>query len=181
MPEKQAGCLAEGPFQVYISDLVVCTRLALACRFMSAFHQSGVGDEVSHRWEAADVVNLVEDDQGQGFAYTGDASQQMNGHRVVFRNLGVDLPFDGEDLLMDGIHQYCIHFHTGADYRVCEAAAYAGTVRSTVDALFEVWKVVLQCWCSGCVPVALRVDEQGRACGGEDPGSSACLADTRRP
>ena len=73
-PEKQTGSLTEGPFQMNIADLVVWARLTLACRFMSAFHQSGVGDEVSHRWEAADVVNLVEDDQGQGFAYTGDAS-----------------------------------------------------------------------------------------------------------
>ena len=29
-PEKQAGCFAEGPFQMDISDLVVRARLALA-------------------------------------------------------------------------------------------------------------------------------------------------------
>jgi len=29
-PEKKTGCFAEGPFQMDISDLVVCARLALA-------------------------------------------------------------------------------------------------------------------------------------------------------
>jgi len=35
-PEKQAGCLTEGPFQMDISDLVVWACLALAPRFIPA-------------------------------------------------------------------------------------------------------------------------------------------------
>jgi len=46
----------------------------------------------------------------------------------MFGNLGVDLAFDGEDLLMKGIHQCLIHLHTGTDRRVCEAHGYAGAV-----------------------------------------------------
>jgi hypothetical protein len=67
----------------------------------------------------------------------------MHGHRIVFRNLGVDLSFDGEDLLVDGIHQCPMHLHTGADHRVVEAPAYAGTIGSAVNPFLEVREVVL--------------------------------------
>ena len=61
----------------------------------------------------------------------------------MFGNLGVDLAFDGEDLLMKGIHQCPIHLHTGTDRRVCEAHGYAGAVGVPVDTLLEVRQVVL--------------------------------------
>jgi hypothetical protein len=104
-----------------IADLVVWARLALSPRFMSAFHQPCVGDEVAHRGEALDVVDFVKDYQGQGFSYTRDASKQMNDYRIVFGNLRVDLAFDGENLLVKSIYQRSIHLHTGADHRVGEA------------------------------------------------------------
>ena len=126
-----------------IADLVVWARLTLACRFMSAFHQPGIRDEVAHCGETANVVDLVEDHQGQGFPHAGNASQQMKGYRIVFGNLGVDLSFDGEDLLVDGIHQCPMHLHTGADHRVVEAPAYAGTIGSAVNPFLEVREVVL--------------------------------------
>jgi hypothetical protein len=42
LSKEQAGCLAEGPFQMDVSDLVVWDGLALACRFMGALHQPGI-------------------------------------------------------------------------------------------------------------------------------------------
>ena len=41
-PEKQAGCFAEGPFQMDISDFVVGSLHTFSCRFMRALHQSSV-------------------------------------------------------------------------------------------------------------------------------------------
>ncbi len=105
-----------------------------------------------------------EDHQGQGFPYTGNTAKQMNGHRIVFRNLGGDLSFDGEDLLVDGIHQCPIHLHTGADHRVSEARAYCGAVGPPVNPFLEVREVGLKCWCSGYASEALHVDEQGTTC-----------------
>jgi len=142
-PEKQTGSLTEGPFQMDISDLVVWAPLTLAPRLMSAFHQPCVGDEVANRGKTVDVVDLVEDHQGQGFPYTGNTAKQMNGHRIVFRNLGVDLSFDREDLLMKGIHQCPIHLHSSAHHRVVEAPAYAGTIGSAVNPFLEVGEIVL--------------------------------------
>jgi hypothetical protein len=63
-PKEQAGCLTEGPFQMDISVLVVWACLALTPRFMNAFHQPCVGNEVAHRGERIEVVDLVEDHQG---------------------------------------------------------------------------------------------------------------------
>ena len=110
---------------------------------MSTFNQPCVGDEVSHPWEAAYVVDLVEDHQGQGFSHTRDSSKQMNGHRIVFGNLAVDLPLDGEDLLVDGIHQCGIHLHAGTDIRVSETRIYVGTIGSAVNKFLEVREIVL--------------------------------------
>jgi hypothetical protein len=72
--KEQAGCLAECPFEMDVADLVVWAGPALASRFMGAFHQPSVGKEVSHCGEAVDVVDFVEDDQGQGFSDTRDAA-----------------------------------------------------------------------------------------------------------
>lgn len=89
-------------------------------------------------------MDLIEDHQSQSFSYTRDAAKQMNGYRIVFRNLGIDLSFDSKDLFMDGIHQCGIHLNAGADHWVSEARTYAGTIGSAVDPFFKVREVVLR-------------------------------------
>ncbi len=60
---------------------------------MSTLHQPCVGDEVTDLWEAVDVVDLVEDHQGEDFPDAGDTAKQVNGYGIMFRNLCVDLSF----------------------------------------------------------------------------------------
>ncbi|MBA7682044.1 hypothetical protein ES703_90390 [subsurface metagenome] len=98
--QEKTGCLAKGPLEVHVTDLGAHALRALACRLVRTLHQSRVRYEVVDFREAADIVDLVEDHQSKGLSDSGDAAQQVHGYRVVFRHLGVDLPFDSEDLLL---------------------------------------------------------------------------------
>ena len=110
---------------------------------MSTLHQSCVGDEVTDLWEAVDVVDLVEDHQGEDFPHAGDTSKQVYGHGIMFRNLCDDLSFDREYLLVKGVHECDIRLDTGTNHRVCEAICYTQTIGLAVYALFERGQVVL--------------------------------------
>lgn len=70
-PKKEHGSFAEGPFEMYVSDLVVCSGGALAAGLVSAFDQPSVGDEVAHFREAGDVADLIEDDKREGRSDAG--------------------------------------------------------------------------------------------------------------
>jgi hypothetical protein len=54
---------------------------------MSTLHQPCVGDEVTDLLEAVDVVDFIEDHQGEDFPYSGDTSKQVDGHGIMIRNL----------------------------------------------------------------------------------------------
>jgi hypothetical protein len=65
-------------------------------------------------------------------------------HGIVFGDLGVDLPFDRQDLVVEGIQERDVHLDTGANHRVGEAFAFIGAIGTAVDALFELGEVVLR-------------------------------------
>jgi len=54
---------------------------------VSTLHQPCVGDEVTDLWEAVDVVDLVEDHQGDDFTDAGYTAKQVYGHGIMFRNI----------------------------------------------------------------------------------------------
>jgi len=110
---------------------------------VSALHQPCVRDEVTDLWEAVDVVYLVEDHQGEDFTNTGDTAKQVNGYGIMFGNLCVDLAFDSEDLLVEGVQECDIHLDSGTNHRVGEAVTYTGTIGPAVYAFFERGQVVL--------------------------------------
>ncbi len=110
---------------------------------MSTLHQPCIGDEVTDPWEAVDVVDLVEDHQGEDFTHAWDTSKKVYGHGIMFRNLCDDLSFDSEDLLVNGVHECGIRFDTDTNHRVCEAICYTYTIGLAVYTLFERGQVVL--------------------------------------
>jgi hypothetical protein len=89
-PEKEHGGFAEGPFEMCISHLVVCSGDALAGGLVRAFDQPSTGDEVADSREAAYAANLLEYDKREG--------------RSDVRNRLEQLPIDAEDLLADRVH-----------------------------------------------------------------------------
>ncbi len=63
LAEKQNACLAICPLEMRIADLVVTARYSFARRFVSAFDETAIGDEIADFGKAMDVFDLVQDDQ----------------------------------------------------------------------------------------------------------------------
>src|SRR5262249_28625852 len=66
--QEQAGGLAEGPAQVGVADLLPAPAEHLAGRLVPRTHQACIRQELPLGAEAADVVNLVEQHQGEDLA-----------------------------------------------------------------------------------------------------------------
>ena len=62
---EQDGRFGEGPLQMGVADLVAAEALASCRPTRGAAHQPGVGEELADLGEAADVVDLVEQDQAR--------------------------------------------------------------------------------------------------------------------
>ena len=110
---------------------------------MGALHQPCVGDEVADSWKAVDVVDFVEDHQGEDFPDPGNSAKQVNGYGIMLWNECVDLSFDREDLFVKGVHECAVHPDGGTDHRVGETVFDTGAIGAAVDALFERGQVVL--------------------------------------
>jgi len=140
---------------------------------VSALHQPCVGYEVTDSWKAVDVVDFVEDHQGEDFSDAGDGAKQVNGYRIMLWNECVDLSFDREDLRVKGVHECGIHPDGGTDHRVGETVFDTGAIGAAVYALFERWQVVLEYWCFGCASGAVHDVGKATAGGEGDPELSA--------
>jgi len=110
---------------------------------LGALHQPCVGDEVTDSWEAVDVVNFVEDHQGEDFPDPGNSAKQVNGYGIMIGNVCSDLSFDSEDLCVKAVHECAVHLDSGTDHRVGESVFYSGAIGAAVYALFERGQVVL--------------------------------------
>jgi hypothetical protein len=90
------GGLSESPAQVGVAELGASQPLDLAGTGDGAFDQARVAQEVAHRGEALDGIDLVEEGQPQGLADSRDASQQ--GEVARFVAFG-----DGEQFLLQSL------------------------------------------------------------------------------
>ena len=66
-----------------VADLLARGAVALAGGLLGALDQPGVGGEVLDAGEAVDVVDLVEDDEGEDLADAVDGAQEMEGVGIV--------------------------------------------------------------------------------------------------
>jgi hypothetical protein len=99
-------------------------------------------------------VDFVENHQGEDFPDAGNSAKQVNGYRIMFGNVRIDLSFDREDLFVKGVHDGGIHLDGGTDHRVGEPIFDTAAIRAAVDALFERGQVVLSI---GVLDVGLKL------------------------
>ena len=66
-----------------VANLLVAETLLLAGRFVIGPDQAGVGEKLADRLETADVVNFVEQDQGEDRADAANGAQPLVGLHVV--------------------------------------------------------------------------------------------------
>ena len=96
--EEEDGRLGEGPLEMDVADLASARTQALARGLLGALDEPGVGGEVLDAREAVNVVDLVEDRQGEDLADAGQGPEMEETAGVVFldRSDDVQLEFANE-------------------------------------------------------------------------------------
>ena len=72
--EEEASGFGEGPLEMDVTDLAVFGAGLFPCGLPGAFDQTAVGDEVLDAGEAVDIVDLIEEDEGEDLSDSGDGS-----------------------------------------------------------------------------------------------------------
>ena len=78
-----------------IADFVARGPQAFTGRFLATFDQAAIRGEVLHAWEAADVMDFIEQHETENLANAGYGLQQIQGVGIMrfggFED--IDLPF----------------------------------------------------------------------------------------
>ena len=77
--EEKDRRFREGPLEMGVADLITVGSVYFTVGLFGAFDQAAIGDEILDRREAVDGFDLVEDDQSQDSAYTGNRLKQNIG------------------------------------------------------------------------------------------------------
>ena len=104
-----------------VADLVAAGALLLAGRLVAAADQSGVRQKLADLGEAADVMNLVQQDQGQHLADAGHGTQAVKGLRIVHLGGPRKVQLQVGDLGIVGVDQGQIDLDVLLDAGVGEA------------------------------------------------------------
>ena len=89
-----------------VADLITIGSVDFAVGLFGAFDEAAVGDKILDRGEAVDRFDLVEDDQGQDFAYPGNGLKQGIGPQIVLFGRSDDLMFElGQETIVGFDHQ----------------------------------------------------------------------------
>ena len=73
-----------------VADLFAGEPIVFPGRLATALHQAAIGDKLLHTGETRDVVNLVENGQGQDLADAGDRAEQIEGVVILLFGLARD-------------------------------------------------------------------------------------------
>src|SRR4030095_14604395 len=82
--EKQDSRFREGPLEVNVADLFAGEPIVFPSRLATALDETTIGDKLLHTGETRDVMNLVENGQGQDLADAGDGAEQIEGVGILF-------------------------------------------------------------------------------------------------
>ena len=88
--EKQGSRFRKGPLEMRVADLFAGEAIVFPGRLAGTFHQAAIGDKLLHTLEAGDVVNLVQNCQGEDLADSGDRAQQVEGVLILLFGLTGD-------------------------------------------------------------------------------------------
>ena len=130
LPEEQDGGLGEGPLQVDVADLLAPRPELLAGGLLRALDQAGVGGEVLDGGEALDVVDLVEDCQGEDLADAREGAEPVEGGGVVLTRVAGDVQLEVSDDPIVGVDEGEVGLDALADGGVGEGGGDAGAVGS---------------------------------------------------
>ena len=118
--DQQTGGFAKGPLEMGVADLLA--GRAFAGRFVAAADQAGVGEEVADVGEAGDVVDFIEEDQGQDLADAGNGEESVIGVAIVDLGVAVEIEFEFADLGIVGVDESEIGLDAALDAGMGEVA-----------------------------------------------------------
>ena len=141
--EEKDRCLGEGPLEMSVTDLFTTGAVFFAVGFFDALNQTAVGDEILDLGEALDRFDLVEDDQAEDSAYSGNGLKQGIGSQIVFFGTGNDVTFElGQDVVI-GFNHLQVDSHALLDGRVIEPFDDAFSVLGFGNTSQGIGKVIL--------------------------------------
>src|SRR5215208_4520746 len=126
-----------------LADLGPSGLLHLARGLMPAFDQTGVGEKVLDAGEPLEVVDLVEQSQGQNLADSRDGAQEVEGPFMIISHLVEEKELQLTDDLVVGVEQGDVGGHCHLDAGLLEVLDDGAAVLGLVDPLFEGREVVL--------------------------------------
>ena len=150
LAKEEHGGLREGPLQMRVADLRAGGAGAFAAGLFGASDQPSVGREVLDGGETMDVVDLVEDDEGEDLPDAGNGPQAVEG-------VGVMLPGGAEEVEFQRMQQSVIVIDEGqvdldapAHDGVGEMLGHGRAIGCVGEVLLEGGEVGPGWWYSGC-------------------------------
>ena len=83
MPQEQDHGFLDGPFEVVVADFLIGFAGPFAVGFFYRFNQAGIGGKILDPGKASDVMDFIEDHQGQDRTDTRYGLQQKERMDVV--------------------------------------------------------------------------------------------------
>ncbi len=120
IPEHEDRGLLDGPFEMMVADLFIAVSGPFAVRFFDRPDQPGVRGKILYPGKAGDIVNFIQDDQGQDLPDTRDRAQQVQGVVIVLPGGFFDIPFELLEDLIHGIDHGQVDFDALSDGRIAK-------------------------------------------------------------
>ena len=151
---------------MHIADLFTRSSVSLSCRLFGALDQPGIGDEVLDRREAVDVVDLIEDDQGQYLTDAGHRAKPVESMGIMLFSGSHDIQLQIGEQLVVVIHQLKIDLDAPLHAGITEALGDSFAVGFISDFLADLGQIVLAVGVLDVGQEFRRVCASG-TCGGE--------------
>jgi len=132
-PQHEEDRFAEGPAEMSVADLGPAGSRALAGGCVRAFHEACVRGEVLDSREAVDVVDLVENRQGEDLSDAGDGTEPVEVVGVVNLDVLGEEAFEIADDLIEPVGEGEVDGDVLLDAAVGEGIGGAGAVRAVSE------------------------------------------------
>ena len=141
--EEEDSSFGKGPLEMSVSDLLAAVALPFPGGLFGAFDEPGIGDEVLDPGKPADIVDFIEDDQGEDRSYAMDGSQEKQGVRVMMFGVSEDMPFEAPFEMVDVVDELEVDLDAPLDIRIKELLGDAIPMTAVGDFSAKLWQIAL--------------------------------------
>jgi hypothetical protein len=143
LSQKEHGGFGEGPLELGVANLLAREPVPLARGLLGALDEATVGHKVLYPGEAGEVLDLIEDDQGQDLANAGHRLQTGEALRVMALGGARDIEFHLASQLVVVVDEGHVHCNGLAHARVREVLFHTLPIAFVRQLLAKLGEVVL--------------------------------------